>query len=118
MSISALESGPLCAPSRVELAEGTVAAEFIRDHHRVSQPSVRAAPPAVHFERVTTCETTDADADADETTRLIVRRHSSNTDSQTPSPSRNNDGSNVELPSHDPHLPVDTSLNSYALTPA
>ena len=105
--MSSSDSG-LGAPSRVDLAEGTVVAEFIRDPHRVSPPSARAAPAV--SERVPTCETTDANADADETTRLIVRRHSSNADSRT------HDGANVEAPSHDPHLPADTSLNSYALT--
>ena len=118
MSSSGVESGPLCAASRVEVAEGTVAAEFIRDHHRISPPSAHAVPPTLHCERVTSCETKDADAD--ETTRLIVRRHSSITDSQMPSNSRKNDRSYnsgiTEFPSHDPHMPVDTSLNSYALS--
>ena len=104
---NSLSGSVLGAPSRVELAEGTVVAEFIRDPHRLSPSSARAAS-AVHSKRVPTCETTaDANVDADETTRLIVRRHSSNADSRT------HDGANVELPSHDPNLPADTSLNSY-----
>lgn len=123
VSSSMLESG-LVSPlhSRVDLSEGAVSAEFVRDARRQSLSSASASasarvapmPPSLKSENDSLLMQASGPEAADETTRLLVRSRRS---SLVDSPSRHSthetsNSENVEFSSRNAQLPVDNSLTS------